>query len=247
MQGAIENRIKEAVARLMATRGSPDSIRVSVPVLYPSGSSSTVEIGSIGETCFVSDMGFGHTEAFLANAGDFYDRQARDAAERFGIGYDGQSIFLVHAPIDRIEGAIAAVSNASVQAASLAVLKASEDKERKRNDQVYDRVRSIFGADAVTKSAEIEGRHAVWTAHNVVSLPRGRRAIFEFVTAHQNSVSNKFMMFSDIASRHQELALNSVVRSVANLGAKATMLQDVSNVIQLDASNDDFLRYAKAA
>ena len=244
---AIETRIREAVARLMTTQGESDRIRVSVPVLYPSGATSTIEISSVGDTCFVSDMGAGHTEAYLANAAEFYNHQAKRAADRFGVGYDGQSMFLLRAPMDQIEGAIATVANASVQAASFAILKADEDKDRRRNDEVYDRVRSIFGVAAVAKEAVIEGLRSTWDAHNVVALPHGRRAVFEFVTANANSISNRFMMFSDVSMRKEPISLNAVVKDAQALGPKGGLLADVSNVISLAAANDDFLRYARVA
>jgi hypothetical protein len=55
------------------------------------------------------------------------------------------------------------------------------------------------------------------------------------------------MMFSDVAARDEGIALNAVVRSLATLGVKGGMLSDVANVIELTASNDDFLRYARVA
>lgn len=244
---AIEARIKRAVSRLTATQDDADSVRISVPVIYPSGANSTVEISSIGDTCFVSDMGAGHTEAYLSNASEFYDHQARRVADRFGIGYDGQSIFLLRASIDRIEGAIATVANASVQAASLAILKAEEDKDRRRNDEIFDRIKSIFGAELVSKMKTIDGLRSSWDAHNVVDLPGGRSAVFEFVTSHQNSISNKYMMFSDLKMRASNISLNSVVKSISKISPKAELLADVGNVIEFDAPSDAFLRYASAA
>lgn len=240
-------RLRRAVERLTTIREGVDSVCVSVPVLYPSGASSTVDVRLGSNSCFVSDMGNGHTEAYLANAADFYSHQAKQAAARFGVAYDGESIFMAQASLEQIQGAISCVSNASVQAASLSILRAEEDRERRRNDEVYDRVRSIFGADAVTKVTEIKGKRTVWPAHNVVTLARGRQAVFEFVTAHPNSISSKYLMFSDVAMRHEPPALNAVVRSLEKLGPKGGLLQDVCNVIELASSNDDYLKYARAA
>jgi len=44
---------------------------------------------------------------------------------------------------------------------------------------------------------DISGRDATWTAHNVVRFPNRSLVVFEFVRESQNSVANKFMMFSD--------------------------------------------------
>lgn len=244
---AFDGRVRDATARLMATQNDAERVRVSVPVIYPSGATSAVEVTVNGNKCFVSDMGVGHTEALLSNAEEFYDTQAKKAAERFGISYDGQSIFAFWAPIDRLEGAIAMVANASVQAASLAILKATEDRDVRRNDELYDRVRSIFKAVDVQKTAELPGKNATWKAHNVVFLPSRKVAVFEFVSQHPNSISNKYMMFSDLVSGESPPALVSVVKSIAAVGMKGGMLADVSTVIELTAPSSDFEKFAKAA
>jgi hypothetical protein len=244
---AFDGRVRDAARRLMAMQNDADRVRISVPVIYPSGATSTVEVSVNGSKCFVSDMGIGHTEALLANAEEFYDIQANRAAERFGIGYDGQSIFALWAPVDRMESAIAMVANASVQAASLAILKATEDRDVRRNDELYDRVRSIFKAADVQKTAELPGKNATWKAHNVVFLPSRQIAVFEFVSQHPNSISNKFMMFSDLVSSEHPPSLISVVKSVAAVGMKGAMLADVSNVIELTAPTSDFEKFARAA
>lgn len=99
----------------------------------------------------------------------------------------------------------------------------------------------------MARSADISGRDASWEAHNVVTLPNSRRAVFEFVSESQNSVANKFMMFSDLARGENDLSLNSIVRSVERIGKKGAMLADVSNVLQLNAAPSEFKRYARAA
>ena len=84
-----------------------------------------------------------------------------------------------------------------------AILSASEEKERRDNAELYERVREFFGDRAVAKREELGGREAKWAAHNVVTLPNRRKAVFEFVTAHTNSISSKYMMFSDLCARRR--------------------------------------------
>lgn len=244
---AFDDRIRTAAARLTSMRSDAERARISVPVIYPSGASSTVEVSVNGDKCFVSDMGVGYSEAFLSNASEFYDHQAKQAAARFGIGYDGDSIFALWAPLDKVEAAIVMVANASVQAASLAILKAAEDRDVRRNNELYDRVRTIFKTADVQKSAEIAGKNTKWNAHNVVFLPAGRVAVFEFVSPHANSVSSKFMMFSDLSVSERPPALVSVVKSLETIGAKGNMLADVSDIIEFTRPDADFVRYARAA
>jgi hypothetical protein len=244
----LKDRLDRAVSRLMAVRVDGDSARVAVPVLYPSGSGCSVEIIVNGGRCFVSDLALGHLEAEMQGADEFYGHSAKRAAEHFGVGYDGLSVFAQWASLDKLETAVAAVANASVQAATSAIFRAAEEKHKQKNIEVFERVRVIFGAQLVVKSADVSGRDASWEAHNVVTFPDRRRAIFEFVSESQNSIANKFMMFSDLSKTDDAgLSLKSVVKSIDRIGKKGSMLADVSNVIELSANADEFRRCAKVA
>ena len=245
----IKAKIEEAVAGLVSVRESGgDRVRIALPLLYPSGSGSAVEVMVNGDNCFVSDFGFGAMEAEMYGAEPLYGSNAKKAADQFGVGFDGMSIFKTWASLSRLDAAVMAVSNASVQAARWAITSASEEKERRDNAVLYERVREFFGERAVSRREELGGRDAKWSAHNVVTLPNHRKAVFEFVTAHTNSISNKFMMFSDLARREEDTySLNSVVKSIPHIGSKGALLADVSHLIELNSSKETYLRFAEAA
>jgi hypothetical protein len=244
----IKAKIEEAVAGLVSVRANGDRVRIALPLLYPSGSGSAVEVMVNGDNCFVSDFGFGAMEAEMYGADPFYESNAKKAADRFGVGFDGMSIFKTWASLSRLDAAVVAVANASVQAATWAIMSASEDKERRDNAELYERVRGFFGDRAVAKREELGGREARWSAHNVVTLPNHRKAVFEFVTAHTNSISNKYMMFSDLARREEDAySLNSVVKSIPRIGSKGALLADVSHLIELNSPKETYLRFAEAA
>jgi hypothetical protein len=241
---ALQEAITAAIGRLVSARSVGDSAVVNVPVSYPSGARAAVHVSLSGEKCFVSDCAIGMREAEMAGAADFFDHAAKDAAAWFGVGYDGASVFAASAPLDRIEGAIVAVSNASTMAVGRALLRAAEAKERHANTAVYDRVIEVFGRQNVAKRSEIPGRDAIWPANNVVSI-EGRRAIFEFVGEHGNAIASKFLMFSDIVKIANAPALVSVVSSLEKMTKKANMLSDVSSILELSARPDQFERYAR--
>lgn len=241
----LNRRLAQAVSRLMVSRVDGERARLSVPVLYPSGSGAAVEVVMNGDKCFVSDLAIGQAEADMQGAGSFYNHAASKAAERFSVGFDGMSIFAVWASLDRIESAIISVANASVTASSNAIFKAIDDKEKKRNAELFDRVATIFGKADVSKEEEIPGREAFWPAHNVVTLVDKRKAVFEYVTESQNSVAAKFMMFSDLSKSPFRYSLNSVVRNLDRMGAKGSMLADVSYIMPI-AANDTAFRLRAA-
>jgi hypothetical protein len=247
LERAIKERIEEAAAGLISVRADGDRARISLPLLYPSGSGSAVEVMVNGDNCFVSDFGFGALEAEMYGAEPFYEKSAKRAADRFGVGFDGMSIFKTWASLSRLDAAVVAVANASVQAASAAILSASEEKERRDNAALYDRVREFFGDHAVAKHEELGGRDAKWQAQNVVTLSNRRKAVFELVNAHPNSISSKYIMFADLSRVEEAYSLNSVVKSIPHIGSKGAMLADVSHLVELDSPKETYLRFAEAA
>lgn len=242
----LRDRLSQAVSRLMSVNVDGDSARLTVPVTYPSGSTCTVEIILNGDKCFVSDLALGHMEAELHGADEFYGPAAKKAAGNYGVSYDGMSVFAIWGSIDRVESAVTAVANASASAAAAAILRAAEERHKQCNFEVYERILAIFPPASVTKTMVLYGNEADWEAHNVVTLP-DRRAVFEFVSESQISIASKFMMFSDLSRASQSISLNSVVKNVERIGKKGAMLADVSNVIPLDASRDEYVRFARAA
>jgi hypothetical protein len=247
LERAIKEKIEEAAAGLISVRADGDRARISLPLMYPSGSGSAVEVMVNGENCFVSDFGFGAMEAEMYGAESFYENSAKKAADRFGVGFDGMSIFKTWASLGRLDAAVVAVANASVQAATGAIMSASEEKERRDNMALYERVREFFGDRAVAKREELGGRDAKWQAQNVVTLSNHRKAVFELVSAHPNSISSKYIMFADLSRVEDGYSLNSVVKSVTHIGSKGAMLADVSHLVELDSPKETYLRFAAAA
>jgi hypothetical protein len=240
-------RVREAVVRLAGAREMDGRVVVDLPIMYPSGAMVVVQVERNGDKVLVSDMGYGLVEAELSAAEEFYGSSAAKAADEFSVGFDGYAIFALWVPIGRLESAVACVGNASSRAAAEAVRRAANVQSRSQNERIFDRIAKVFGKKIVTRSAEISGRHVAWPAHNVVVFPNRRRAIFEYMTNHANSASNKFMMFSDIRAVDESISLNTVVKSVDELGEKAQMVGDVANIVPMQATDDQFRRFAEAS
>jgi hypothetical protein len=240
-------RVDEALRRIASVREVAGQFVVNVPVRYPSGAMAVVSVEENNGKCWVSDLGHGLMEAEFQGSQEYYIRTARDVALAFGVEFDGHSIFALQVPMSRLESAIVCVANASNQAAQDAVRLASEAQSQKKSDQIFERISVIFGPTVVAKTRLVDGRHVQWEAHNVVALPNGRTAIFEYMTAHANSVSSKFLMFSDIRMMDQKMSLNVVVQNARNLDAKSQMIGDVANIVEVSAADQDFIQFAAAA
>jgi hypothetical protein len=236
----LKSRVADAVSRMMHVSAEGQSVRVAVPVLYPSGATAVIELFQSGNDAYVSDMGLGQAEAEFEGASDHYVKQAKFFAEKFGVSFDGFSIFLARAPLNYIESAIAAVANASSKAVGQAIMKAAEDRDYKKNDQVYDRLRQALPEFNIMRAMELRGARAAWQSHNVVTLRSGKHAVFEYVSPHANAISNKYLMFSDLSQSEDGPLLNVVSQDLYRLGEKGLMLQDVANMIELQADNDHY-------
>jgi hypothetical protein len=238
--------VRDALAHVAAPRESDGRIVIDLPVMYPSGAMASVHADLNDDKVLVSDMGQGLAEAELRAADGFYAGAASRIADEFSVTFDGYAIFAHRVPLGRIEAAIACVANASCRAAAEAVRRATEARARNHNGRVFERVSRVFGADAVARTAEVAGRHVNWEAHNVIHLPGGRLAVFESMTDTITSISNKFMMFSDIRAADAAISLNSVVADLETFDERAQLIADIAHIVPLNASDDTFRRFAEA-
>jgi hypothetical protein len=242
----LRSRVKLALDRISSVREVDGRLLVDIPVRYPSGSSVVLEIARNQDEFWVSDMGMACVEAELMAAQRYFAQSAKKSAERYSVGFDGHAIFTLRVPSSRLEAAIVCVANASQFACEEAIRKASEAQVIGRNDRIFDRVARVFGPKLVEKTVELRGRHTSWEAHNVVVFPDRRMAVFEAMTNHSTSVSSKYLMFSDIRSASDDVALNVVVGSASSLDEKAQMIADLANILSLDVSDEEIRTFAKA-
>ena len=221
---------------------------INVPVTYPSGASVVVEVEQNADQVWVSDMGMGLVEAEMMAAQESYERRARAKAEEFGVLYDNSAMFVLWAPMGRLEAAVVCVANASAQASSDAVRHAAEAQSHKQSAVVYERIKDVFGEQSVSRSVKVYGKRASWEAQNVVHFLKAHRAIFEPMTMDSNSISTKFLMFSDLRESDSEhYSLNVVIDDMEQLDARAKMVGDVANIVRLNAPDRDFRQHGAAA
>jgi len=242
----LKQRVTDALHRIARWRDVGGRVMIDLPLRYPSGSMVVVEVEQNRENVWVSDIGHGKVEAEMRGAEDQYGIIAAKIARDLGVDYDGDAIFALWVPVGRIEAAIICVANASQSAANEAIRLASEAKSRKQDDMLFDRIVGVFGRKQVERTGEVSGLRASWQAHNIVMLPHGKRAIFEYMSKYPVAVSSKFIMLSDIRSAQSDIALNVVVPDL-QLDAKAQMIGDVANIIPVDAEAETFKQYAMAS
>ena len=67
------------------------------------------------------------------------------------------------------------------------------------------------------------------------------------MNSHPNSVSSRFLMFSDIKSADEDISLNAVVRDLSSVDEKAQIIGNVANIVAFDAADEELKRFAKAS
>lgn len=240
MNTDIGSRIRDAVARISSLRIDDEMARLSLASSYPSGSLVTVELSAHKSgKWFVSDGGMGHFEASMLGVGDIYSRTAKVIADDRGLRFDGQNIFVVEIEDFQLEAGIIAIGDASRTAAERAIERGATIANKFLNDELRHRLVQIFGKSNVAFEVEIDGAHSSWRVDNYVQIHGTKAAIYEAVTNHQNSISSKYLMFSDL-HRTSSYSLNSIVETRKNLSDKAVLLADVSRVIEINSADDRY-------
>ena len=112
--------LDDAVRHLVAAKHYAAGTIVTMPVIYPSGSSVALDVTMQGERCFVSDMGNAFDEAEMMGTSRYFKSEATRIAESYQIKFDGRIIFVEDVPFDRVGGAMVIVANASAEAARAA-------------------------------------------------------------------------------------------------------------------------------
>jgi hypothetical protein len=227
--------VEKALAGLTYAWRDGDRHFVSVPVQYPSGALCTVEISTGKNHAHLSDMGAGFAEADMLCEETSFPRFAQQQAAKRGLKFDGHTIHIEDVAEGMLVAAVIAVANASAAAAHAAIANDGERREEMRKNIIFQKVRLAFPDANVSRVLDVAGVRATWTAHNVVHLRNDRLAIFEPVTGHQNSISSKFLMFSDLLQRGS-LSLNAVFSDPRKLSPKAQMLKEVANVVGVEDS-----------
>jgi hypothetical protein len=78
-------------------------------------------------------------------------------------------------------------------------------------------------------------------------LPSGDRAAFEAVNGNHNSVVSTVAKFHDLARLERAPSRVSVIRDPASFGDFLGVLSQASAVLQMAASKESYLTYARAA
>ncbi len=234
------SEIERVVNGLASVSHAPDGSFVQTPLLYVSGAHVVVrvDVGDKGGTWFVSDYGFGGTEADMLGAMIGYRRFARIVAGNAGVKFDENAFFVAEVSTGQLAGAITTIANCSQEAVAITAIRQTDRNSSEDQEVLYDRLVKIFTPSAVLREAEMAGSSTtIWSFSNIVKIEGRPRAIFEPVSVHKNSVSSVSMRFHDVALLDSPPRRVAVVRNRDSFGTLLNVLTQSADVIQLTVSD----------
>jgi hypothetical protein len=246
LSAAPHRQLIDTVARqLIGIEDRSDGARITVPLMYPSGSLVVVRVDVVGrDRCFVTDMGTGYLEAELMGTSLVYARNAVPIAEHAGVRFDHHAFSLLDVTRAQLPGAITVVANASQQAVSIAAYKQAERKIAEDEEFLYRRLVKVFKQPHVDRHVAMLGAsNTSWRVANVVKQGN-RTTIFEPVSRHPNSITTATTKFHDFARLDRPPNRVAVVESKEALGTYLSVLAQAASVITRDAPDKTLERLA---
>lgn len=239
MNAATEKLVNEAISALSMSWTEGVATLVSLPVQYPSGGLVVLEITTGRQEVHITDRGMGMWEAEQLCSDTSFSKFALHEAAVRGISFDGSSVLALKLPTSSLAAGMVAVANASASAAAAAIRSDAEKRTAQSTAEVFNRVRLAFPDRKVHKELSLFGERVQWQAHNVVNLTDNRILVFEPLSDRVQSISSKFLMFSDLA-RREDVGLHAVFTTPEPLSPKAQMLSEFARVLHVEDAVDEY-------
>ena len=232
-----------AARQLMSVNVWAGAAYVSFPIFYPSGTSCVVKVEPRGSGFLVSDYGATYREVDHLGLGAGFARSAKKFAEDIGATVRGQEI-VSPASIDTLAMTMASIAQASAEVAAKMEARAGSSAELQIQAELIGRLERVFGKDAVKPDDPLVGQSAKeWTVDAVV-YSGGRQIAFDFVRNNAQSVYAVAAKFHDIRAVDNPPVAVAVVEDKEALGVYHSLLTQAGRVIEVDQSDDTFMRAA---
>jgi hypothetical protein len=237
MPDEIEREV-DAVARdLVRLQRVNGSTFINLPLLYPDGSSVTVRVDATAKGLRVSDNGFAFRDADDMGASRSFGQNKKAVAEEFGVQF-AQKLIFTETAADGLFDAVCDVAAASWQIASRVFSRLPDEGEVALEEELAERLAGLFGPAHVEKNKQLHGASSVaWPVSALVSFP-DHKTIFQAVGDNANSVNRSATAFRDLSLLPKPPRIVAVVRDLAALGARASLLTQASARIVEQASPD---------
>lgn len=234
--------IDAAIRSLISVEHFSAGSLVTMPVLYPSGSSVVLEVTVQNGRCFVTDRGSGCLEAELMGVSTrAFNKEANRVAEDAGIQFNGHDMFVAEVGMDTLAGAMEVVASSSQMAVTISSMRIADKADRDAKEILVERLIEMYPSHEVVRDAEFIGSsNHTWKVAALVRTS-SQTATFEAVTNHYNSIVGVAAKFHDIARLENSPRRIAVVKSMTALGDYLGVISPATtSVIELNASRKKF-------
>ena len=189
-------------------------------------------MAKVGEGFKVHDGSGAFRAAWLHGRDDLLIKRAIDAeCKRFHAKRVEEAIAIEIESEDWLPSAILSVANASSLAAHTAVARITAAAETVLVDEIHSVASALFGLSNVDKEVDLRGKSGGKRRYDVVIYrSREHLLLINGVLPHHNSISSKYVSFSDTdVPRENRLAVHD-----RELGAgDIALLQQVSHIVPM--------------
>lgn len=245
IQSKTLQEIANEVARALITIGGDNDLaRLSLPLLYPGGSTVTVEINRLRDGFLVTDAGTARREAGLLGGERTFIRLAGEIAERFGVRFDRNMFFEMEVSIDELVVVVSAIANAAKSAVESTAMHMAAVEHADARAVLWDRLGSIYGGKHIQRKVKVRGSSDSWEFDAAVQM-KDRMSVFEIISPNANAVNSAVTKFLDV----RDIGVNDPNRIAVVTRRDQTphlpVLARTAVVIPIDAPNDAFLKAAR--
>lgn len=237
----ISSQVDEAIRRLISAEHFQAGSLITMPVLYPSGSSVVLEITRQQNRCFVSDRGSGHQEAEMMGVLRGYTREAERIAVEAGVRFDGRDMFIAEVEFDNLAAAMEVVANCSQTAVAMCALRASEREVRDARELLFYRLQEVYPNREVIRDATVMGASSHQWKMAAMVKSDARAAVFEAVVNNHISVVGAAAKFHDLARLEVSPRRIAVIAPKGGIGDFYGVISPAADVVvEMIASRNKF-------
>ncbi|WP_041801514.1 hypothetical protein [Rhodopseudomonas palustris] len=241
----IEKIAIEVAQALVRVSAYEDTVRLSLPLLYPGGAMVGVEVSRLRDGFLVSDAGGARREAGLMGAERSFQRIAQDVAQRFGIRFDHHMMFDLDVAEVHLVPAVIAVANAAKTAVENAALHHAATEHADHRADLWDKLQTAYGAAAIAREpVRFQGSSESWDFDAGLQI-EGKLALFEIVTPYANSVNSAVTKFLDVMDLGEEIAPKRIaVVTNPEKTPRLLVLGRTSRILPAESSAEQYRRAA---
>src|SRR3984893_18113571 len=238
---SIEHTANEVARALVRVSARDESVRLSLPLLYPGGSMVGVELSRLRSGFLVSDVGAARREAGLMGGERAFQRIGQDVVKRFGIRFDHNMMFDLDVQEGELVPAVMAVANAAKTAVENTAIHLATTEHADHRAYLWDRLQGAYGAKAVSREpVTFKGASENWDFDAAIKV-QGSFALFQVVTPNANSVNSAVTKFLDVLDLGDKLAPKRVaVVTNKDRTPRLLVLGRTSRILPADASDEQY-------